>query len=703
MVAAITAVATFVAVETISPSPAEAAENPTGQFTPLWETPVLGNTTVPANGKIEVPVLGQGGIPASGVSAASLAYTVRNITEFGWLEVYPTDQAAPNLSTLSFYPGEPVTNADYTRLGASGKVYIANHSNSPITVSVTTDGYFADGVVTGTIVSRNGGRCADAAGNSSADGTAIQLYDCIPGHGAQQITLAADGTLRIFGKCIDITAGDFNNGTKLQLYTCNGSPAQQWVPHYGDGTIVNPGSGRCFDAAANGTVNGTLLQIWDCNGSAGQYWDIPQAAGGKTAYQPLPTDTVFDTRFGTGVPSRTTPIAANSALTFDVHGRVGIPSTAAEAGAVALNVLATGQTADGTLGLHPSDAPASSSVLAFNTDETNSVFTIAQMSGTGKLTIENNSAGTVHVSVTVRGYFTWANTGDAATYRPAKNTPLMLDTLAGIGTGGGNTAAIEPYASITFKAIESSVIAPAVAAVALNINVRRGTAKGWLSVSSAGEEDPGLSSVNWDAEESTSGFDTTIADDDGYVTFYNRSSGTVHLQVSTRGYFMYDLSDYSATPPTEEEDGEVLDPVTGEDSEVSESVDAGRGTYAVKCTMTVESPHWSKLYKGVIYKNRVTCTGWGRTSVSVYVTGNLSYVYGGSKGNCAAGPATTVARSKQSQQVPVNGGPKTFYTPLSKKVTAAGTYYGSSTFQITSPQRTSIKTVKPKCAYAKAP
>ncbi|MCD0451726.1 ricin-type beta-trefoil lectin domain protein [Actinocorallia sp. API 0066] len=539
MVAALSMTATTAAVIAVpTATPASAADAPAGEFSPLWETPVLSDTTVPANGRIVVQVLGQGGIPASGVSAASLKYTVKNVGEAGWLEVYPTDQAAPSLPTVSYYPGEATTNADLMRITSTGQVYVANHSGKAITVSVTTDGYFLDGSAVGTIVSRNGGRCADAAGNSSANGTAIQLYDCITGHGAQRITLAADGTLRIFDKCIDITAGDFNNGTKLQLYTCNGSPAQQWVPHYDDGTIVNPGSGRCFDAAANGTSNGTLMQIWDCNGSAGQYWDIPQPTGGKTGYRTLPATSLFDSRYGTGVPSQTTPIPANGSLSIDVHGRNGIPTTADEAGAVALHVLATQQTAKGTLGLHPSDAPKSSAILAFNTDESNSVFTIAQMSGTGKLTIENNSTGTVHVMISVRGYFTWTDAAAAAKFMPVP-AQAVFDNRPVDGVEDSDRVVIPSQGSVIVEASSASDRSTnTISAAALTFNVYSPTNKGWLSAYPTGQTDPRVGSVNWGSGDDTSGFDTVIPSDEGQVTVTNHSGGTIYLQVIAQGYFI---------------------------------------------------------------------------------------------------------------------------------------------------------------------
>ena len=118
-----------------------------------------------------------------------------------------------------------------------------------------------------------GGKCVDVAGANSANGTAVQLYDC-NGSAAQSWTVAADGTLRALGKCMDLAGGGTANGTQVQLYDCNGSGAQQWQPQSG-GALMNPQSGRCLDATGVSSANGTRLQIWDCSGGANQKWSLP--------------------------------------------------------------------------------------------------------------------------------------------------------------------------------------------------------------------------------------------------------------------------------------------------------------------------------------------------------------------------------------------------------------------------------------------
>jgi hypothetical protein len=126
------------------------------------------------------------------------------------------------------------------------------------------------------------GKCVDVAAASSANGAHVQLYDC-NGTGAQNWTIADDGSLQALGKCMDVTAASTANGAKVQLYDCNGTGAQKWSAS--NGQLVNTGSGKCLDATDNSSANGNQLQIWTCAGTANQKWTLP---GGTT---PPPTTT----------------------------------------------------------------------------------------------------------------------------------------------------------------------------------------------------------------------------------------------------------------------------------------------------------------------------------------------------------------------------------------------------------------------------
>ncbi|MFJ4833457.1 ricin-type beta-trefoil lectin domain protein [Streptomyces sp. NPDC088747] len=137
----------------------------------------------------------------------------------------------------------------------------------------------ATGTVTGL-----GGKCLDVAGASSANGTAVQLYDC-NGTAAQQWTVGSDGTIRALGKCLDVTGNSTANGARLQLWDCAGSANQKWTVSAAR-DLVGTQSGKCADVVGNTSANGTGVQIWTCTGAANQKWTAPAAGGGTT---PPPT------------------------------------------------------------------------------------------------------------------------------------------------------------------------------------------------------------------------------------------------------------------------------------------------------------------------------------------------------------------------------------------------------------------------------
>ncbi|MFE0628165.1 glycoside hydrolase family 19 protein [Streptomyces sp. NPDC058864] len=131
----------------------------------------------------------------------------------------------------------------------------------------------ADGQISGLA-----GKCVDVAGANSANGTAVQLYDC-NGTNAQRWSNPGDGTLRALGKCLDVVDRSTADGAAVQLWDCSGSANQQWVVTAAR-DIVNPAANKCLDVRGNTSANATRLQIWTCTGGANQKWNAPASGGG---------------------------------------------------------------------------------------------------------------------------------------------------------------------------------------------------------------------------------------------------------------------------------------------------------------------------------------------------------------------------------------------------------------------------------------
>jgi len=164
-----------------------------------------------------------------------------------------------NLAVGGFWPGDPNASTVFPNTLAIDWVRVSD---------TTPGGGGRTGRITGLA-----GKCVDVAAAGTANGTAIQLYDC-NGTGAQSWTVGTDGTIRAFGKCMDVPSGSTANGAQIQLWDCNGSGAQRWTIT-GARDIINPQANKCLDVTGSSSANATRLQTWTCSGAANQKWTTP--------------------------------------------------------------------------------------------------------------------------------------------------------------------------------------------------------------------------------------------------------------------------------------------------------------------------------------------------------------------------------------------------------------------------------------------
>jgi hypothetical protein len=157
----------------------------------------------------------------------------------------------------------------YVGFGTSGYQTDQFDNLSVTSAGGSTGGGGATGPITAGDASS---KCVDDNGQSTANGTKIQIWDCNGGSN-QAWTVASDGTLQVYGKCMDITGANNANGTLIELWQCNGGANQQWQAQ--NGQLVNPASGKCLDDPGSNTANGTQLDLWTCNGGTNQQWHLP--------------------------------------------------------------------------------------------------------------------------------------------------------------------------------------------------------------------------------------------------------------------------------------------------------------------------------------------------------------------------------------------------------------------------------------------
>ncbi|BCY09183.1 ricin-type beta-trefoil lectin domain protein [Actinoplanes sp. L3-i22] len=122
---------------------------------------------------------------------------------------------------------------------------------------------------TGEIRGAGANRCLDVTGQSQADGTLVQIWDC-NGGANQRWTATSGNQLTVYAtKCLD--APNTSAGTQVRIGSCTGGAGQQWRLN-ADGTITDVRSGLCLDVTGAGTANGTAVVLWTCNGGSNQRW-----------------------------------------------------------------------------------------------------------------------------------------------------------------------------------------------------------------------------------------------------------------------------------------------------------------------------------------------------------------------------------------------------------------------------------------------
>jgi hypothetical protein len=152
---------------------------------------------------------------------------------------------------------------------------------TPVTSSAAGgDGTFhtplkAKAAATLSLVNGVSGRCMEAPGFATADGTQIALWDC-SGGANQTWTTSGSGTVTTGGKCLDVANGSTGaktRGTRVMLWTCNGAPSQNWTLGASQYPQIRNASGLCLDTAMGVGGNAVPLVVWDCmEASKSQVW-----------------------------------------------------------------------------------------------------------------------------------------------------------------------------------------------------------------------------------------------------------------------------------------------------------------------------------------------------------------------------------------------------------------------------------------------
>jgi ricin-type beta-trefoil lectin protein len=137
-------------------------------------------------------------------------------------------------------------------------------------------------VATGRLVARSSGRCLDVTGASTANGVALEQWDCV-GQANQRFRFQpTDGgfyelVAQHSGKCVDVAALSLANGARVQQWDCWGGQNQQFrLLPVGGGAyeVIARHSIRCLDVMYRSLAAGALIQQYDCRPQTNQQFMI---------------------------------------------------------------------------------------------------------------------------------------------------------------------------------------------------------------------------------------------------------------------------------------------------------------------------------------------------------------------------------------------------------------------------------------------
>jgi hypothetical protein len=130
------------------------------------------------------------------------------------------------------------------------------------------------------IIGRQSGRVLDVVGQSTADGSGIDIWDWNGGTNQQwALKPYGAGVYELIGvqsgRALDVQGQGTANGTAVDIWDRNNGANQLWYIQPTDSgyfKIVGVQSGRVLEVKGQSTADGSGVDIWDWNGGANQQW-----------------------------------------------------------------------------------------------------------------------------------------------------------------------------------------------------------------------------------------------------------------------------------------------------------------------------------------------------------------------------------------------------------------------------------------------
>ncbi|MGW3291879.1 hypothetical protein ACWDR3_45390 [Streptomyces sp. NPDC001002] len=383
--------------------------------------------------------------------------------------------------------------------------------------------------------------------------------------------------------------------------TSSGSYMELWpdgTTKPAPGSTVNFSSGDTTSNAAIVAVGADgKIDVYNSSGTVDLVVDVSgyfTSGDGTTpqgGYIPVTQSRLVDTRNGTGAPEA--QIAPGGTLNVQIDGMAGITDEAS----VYANLIVPASGDDGSLYAYATGGSTGQPVMDYKS-VTTSQGAVIPVGTDGQITLKNGSSTQpIDVVLDVYGYFTEASSDGSGIFTAVQDRLLDTRSSTAIPAGG----------SISVEVAGNDGIPTSFGAAVLNLTTTGQQNSGYLRVWPTGEPMPSITSVDT-FQASTSTSDLVIAQpgDQGAVSIYNGSSGTIHLIVDLQGWFSLDGNDDDGTlttvPPVDPTETDLTDAPTDPAAVTSEPADPTDAPSA-----NAADPHLcdsSKVYKPTSKKGR---------------------------------------------------------------------------------------------------
>jgi hypothetical protein len=243
-------------------------------------------------------------------------------------------------------------------------------------------------------------------------------------------------------------------------------------------------------------------------------------AGQPGTFAPITPTRMLDTR-------TSSPVAADSAVSFQVAGVRGIPAKVAS---VVFNLTVTSPRSAGFVSAYASGTGRpNASNLNFTKGQTVPNLVTVPVGADGKVTLFNRSDGSSQLIADVTGYYITGTPSTPGSFRSLAPSRI-LDTRNAEPAGADST--------VSLQVAGAAGIPAGAAAVVFNLTVAEARAVGFITAYASGAARPSASNLNFVEGQIVPNLVTVPVGADGKVTLFNRSDGATHLVADVNGYYL---------------------------------------------------------------------------------------------------------------------------------------------------------------------